>query len=176
MISRGVNSPHTTSCGRLFDAVAALCGIRQRVTYEAQAAMELEAAVDRAAIGEVEPYPFEISFESGLGRLEPGPMWLELLRDLRHHVATGVIAARFHAGLAQAMANLADLLAQRHGDACRGRIALSGGVFQNRVFSELLIAGLQSRGLAVLRHRLTPPNDGGLSLGQAAVAAARVMQ
>jgi len=175
MIARGVNTPHTSSCGRLFDAVAAVCGLRQRVTYEGQAAMELEAAVDRTAMREVDAYPFEVSFAAGLARIDPRPMWLALLSDLRDRAATGVIAARFHAGLAQSIANMIDLLAQRYRDPWCGRIALSGGVFQNREFSEALIGHLESRGLAVLRHAVVPPNDGGLSLGQAAVAAARTM-
>ena len=102
-------------------------------------------------------------------------MWLALLRDLRDGASMGTIAARFHAGLAQALAKMIDQLAQRHHDTWRRRIALSGGVFQNRVLSEALIEQLESRGLVVLRHIHVPTNDGGLSLGQATVAAARTM-
>ncbi|MDQ3269268.1 MAG: carbamoyltransferase HypF [Pseudomonadota bacterium] len=173
MITSGLNSPLTSSCGRLFDAVAAVVHWRDCVSYEGQAAIELESAVDRTALDDGKAYPFSITDEDGIPRLEPGPMWEELLRDLAAGVAAGVVAARFHAGLAQGLTAMAQHLASTHGDRCCGRVALSGGVLQNRVLAEATIGGLEAAGFAVLRHHRVPANDGGLSLGQAAIAAAR---
>ena len=177
MIESGFNSPVTSSCGRMFDAVAAVIGLCQVVSYEGQAAIELEAAVDVAAQRD-EGYPFEIADEAGLPRLEPRPMWQALLRDLREGIPAGVIAARFHSGLAAALSDMVGHLTTLHGDAklqrapWAGRIALSGGVFQNAVLTEALIRRLEAKGLDVLRHAQVPANDGGLSLGQATIAAA----
>lgn len=175
MMGAEFNSPLTSSVGRLFDAVSAVVDLRQTVSYEGQGAIELEAAVDPAALDDGQAYPFAIDDDDGLARLEPRPMWLELLQDMRCHVATAVIAARFHAGLADGLARMVDHLAARHHDVWHGRIALSGGVFQNAVLSERLIGQLESRGLSVLRHARVPSNDGGLSLGQATIAAARAI-
>ncbi|MGH8282921.1 MAG: carbamoyltransferase HypF [Gammaproteobacteria bacterium] len=175
MIESGFNSPLTSSCGRLFDAVAAVVGLRQTVVYEGQAAMELEAAVDATALADGKPYPFAISVEDELPRLDPQPMWQALLCDLREGVSVGVMAARFHTGLAQAIALMIQHLSTLHDNAWAGRVALSGGVFQNAVLSVELIRRLESRGLKVLRHARVPANDGGLSLGQAAIAAARAI-
>jgi hydrogenase maturation protein HypF len=153
MAETGVNSPLTTSVGRLFDAVAALCGLRTHATYEGQAAVELEAACDLAELGAYE-----------LPGLDPRPAIESLVRDVAAGVAIGVVAMRFHRGLADATA-----------EACRATghelVVLSGGVFQNRVLLELTREALD--GLRVLVPRLLPPNDGGISYGQAAVAAAR---
>ncbi|MDQ3494312.1 MAG: carbamoyltransferase HypF [Pseudomonadota bacterium] len=173
MIASGLNSPLTSSCGRLFDAVATVVRWRDSVSYEGQAAIELESAVDRAALDDGKAYRFSITDEDGIPRLEPGPMWRELLRDLAAGVAAGVVAARFHAGLAQGLTRMAQHLASPHGDRCCDRVALSGGVLQNRVLAEATIGGLEAAGFAVLRHQRVPANDGGLSLGQAAIAAAR---
>lgn len=175
MIAARFNAPLTSSCGRLFDAVAALLGLCDSASYDGQPAVELEAIVDATALRDGRAYPFAIEQQDGLPRLEPGPMWRSLLDDLRGGVAAGVIAARFHAGLAHGLAKMLDHLASLHG-ACRGeRIALSGGVFQNATLSHELIRLLQARGLEVLRHRSMPANDGGLSLGQACVAAAQLL-
>ncbi|MDQ3512036.1 MAG: carbamoyltransferase HypF [Pseudomonadota bacterium] len=174
MIASGFNSPLTSSCGRLFDAVAAVVGLRQAVGYEGQAAIELEAAVDHSALADGRGYPFAIATDDGrLPHLEPRPMWRAVLRDLQDDTPVGTIAARFHAGLAAGLAGMVDHLAALHGDAWAGRVALSGGVFQNAVLSEALIRRLQAKDLQVLRHSRVPANDGGLSLGQAAIAAAR---
>ncbi|MGH8127764.1 MAG: carbamoyltransferase HypF, partial [Gammaproteobacteria bacterium] len=178
MIASGFNSPVTSSCGRLFDAVAAIAGLRQSVSYEGQAAIELEAAIDPAALHDGRAYPFSITAygaeDEDLARLDPKPMWQALLQDLGDGAPTGVVAARFHAGLAHALAMMVAYLGERYGGAWQ-RAALSGGVFQNAVLSEALIAQLEAQGLEVLTHARVPPNDGGLSLGQAAVAAARTM-
>jgi hydrogenase maturation protein HypF len=175
MLDTGFNSPLTSSCGRLFDAVAAVIGVCQQVSYEGQAAIELEAAVDTTALRDNQGYPFAIVREASLPRIEPQPMWQALLGDLRSGTAPGVIAARFHVGLAQALVQMIEHLRQRHGDLWSGRVALSGGVFQNAILSSELIRRLESRGVQVLRHAQVPANDGGLSLGQAAIAAAQTI-
>ncbi|MFW0754103.1 carbamoyltransferase HypF [Pseudomonas sp. H11T01] len=173
MLATGFNSPLSSSCGRLFDAVSAVIGLCQQISYEGQAAIELEAAADTSALGDSQGYPFAIVLADGLPRLEAQPMWRALLGDLRAGIALGVIAARFHVGLAQAVVHMVEHLRQQHGDLGSGRIALSGGVFQNAVLSGELIRRLESRGFQVLRHARVPANDGGLSLGQAAVATAQ---
>lgn len=169
MIAAGVNSPRASSCGRLFDAVAAALGIRrERVLYEGQAAIELEARVD-ATPGD--GYPFALAFGDGLPTIGYRPMWEALLADLRDGAGSAIIAARFHDGLAAALAAMAGELLTR----APGRlhaIALSGGVFQNRVLLERLLPRLAVFGLPLLTHRQVPCHDGGLSLGQAVVAAA----
>ncbi|GAA0633583.1 carbamoyltransferase HypF [Halomonas beimenensis] len=171
MIATGLNSPLSSAAGRLFDAVAALLGLRLTVSYEGQAASELEAAVEEGALAEA-GYPFAIVQDEGLPRLEPGPMWQALLADLARGETTGIMAARFHTGLAEGLAAMVEHLANHHGDRWGGRIALSGGVFQNAVLAEALVPRLEAAGWKVLRHARVPANDGGLSLGQAAVAAA----
>jgi hydrogenase maturation protein HypF len=180
MIERGVNAPLASSCGRLFDAVAAAIGLcRDRVQYEGQAAMMLEAlATEDADIA----YPFDITDADGLLQLDPTPLWGALFDDL-DIVSSAVIAARFHAGLANALASMVEAL-QSHplsreaGDSREGvyrQVALSGGVFQNRLLLEQVLQRLQASGLRVLTHRIVPANDGGLALGQAAIAAARMI-
>ncbi|MBB3191007.1 carbamoyltransferase HypF [Halomonas cerina] len=175
MLDSGFNSPSSSACGRLFDAVAALLGLCLTVSYEGQAAIELEAAVDPRALDDGHAYPFTIVTENGLPRLEPQPMWQSLLDDLCRNLPIGVMAARFHAGLADGLAAMVDHLQGQHGVIGAGRIALSGGVFQNAVLGEALIQRLETRGWQVLRHERVPTNDGGLSLGQAIVAAARTL-
>lgn len=181
MIQARVNSPTASSCGRLFDAVAAACGIcRERVFYEGQAAMELEALGDGALPcegGDGESYPFGITQAAGgLWQLEPGPMWCSLLADLRQQAPARQVALRFHRGLALAVARLAQqLCAAPGGPAAGAPIALSGGVFQNRLLLELLLPRLRTLGRPVLTHREVPAGDGGLALGQAVIAAARGM-
>lgn len=175
MIASAFNTPMTTSCGRLFDAVAAVAGLRQQVSYEGQAAIELEALVDPAALGGVGGYPFAIAEIDGLPRLDPAPMWRELLRDLQDGAEAAHVATRFHAGLADALARMVSHLSQLQGDVWGGRIALSGGVFQNAALAGLLIQKLEAADLTVLRHARVPANDGGLSLGEAVVAAAQAI-
>jgi hydrogenase maturation protein HypF len=175
MMASGFNSPMTSSCGRLFDAVAAVVGLRQTVSYEAQAAIELEAAVDPDALLD-EGYPFALTIMDALPRLDARPMWDALLRDLNAGSSIGTVAARFHTGLARALVLMLDHLARRLGEAWTGRIALSGGVFQNAILSAELIRQLEAKGLQVLQHSQVPANDGNLSLGQAVIAAARTME
>lgn len=173
MMARGLNSPLSSSCGRLFDAVAAALGIcREALAYEGQAAIELEAMARPCLATCGEGYPFELTGgDAGLA-LDPAPLWPALLADLTLGGEVGVMAARFHLGLARALVAAARRLADRHGVAT---CALSGGVFQNRTLFEGVSAGLRAAGFAVLAHRQVPANDGGVALGQAAVAAARYL-
>ena len=174
MIAKGVNCPQSSSCGRLFDAVAAALGIcRDRAGYEGQAAIELEACVTAAALDTAgEGYPFAFTASEAVSVLECAPMWQALLDDLMRGATPAIIAARFHLGLARALLTLTSRLLERNELKCDARVALTGGVFQNRLLFETLAAGLRARGVTVLGHARVPANDGGLSLGQAAIGAA----
>jgi hydrogenase maturation protein HypF len=173
MMATGFNALPSSSCGRLFDAVAAALGIcRSSVEYEGEAALRLEAM----AVSSNDPgaYPFDIRIEGGMRWLASAPMWLELLSDLRRQVPARDIARRFHRGLAQALVRLVvSLVATMALERRVERIALSGGVFQNQLLFEAVERSLLSHGLQVLSHARVPCNDGGLSLGQAAICAAR---
>jgi hydrogenase maturation protein HypF len=162
----GTNSPRTSSAGRLFDAVSAICGVRDSVTYEGQAAVELEQRVEMDEHG---AYP---------ATLVDGPPLViaghDLVRcaveDLMSGVDVGRVAARFHNGLAGAVTRA--VLRAGEGTGLE-TVALSGGVFQNLVLLERVVRELEDAGLRVLVHSRVPPNDGGICLGQAVVAAAR---
>jgi hydrogenase maturation protein HypF len=171
MIERGINAPRASSCGRLFDAVAAALGLCfDQQGYEGDAAARLEALAARSGEPRSAPYPFVLLQPPGDGpmTLDPTPMWRALLDDLAAGVDAGAVAMRFHRGLAQALAETCRTLAP----AGVSDVALSGGCFQNRILLEETAARLRSAGFAVFSHRQVPANDGGLSLGQAAVAAA----
>jgi hydrogenase maturation protein HypF len=171
MLERGLNSPLTSSCGRLFDALAGLLGIcRERISYEGQAAIELEALVDEAALAAAIAYPFDLAQSNDAWVLDPSPCWEAVMSDLQQAVPAASIAARFHMGLADAVVHTAIRLARQHGI---DTIALSGGVFQNRILFERVVARLREMQLVPLTHRAVPANDGGLSLGQAVIGAAR---
>jgi hydrogenase maturation protein HypF len=174
MMERGLNAPLTSSAGRLFDAVAASLGLGgETIAYEGQAAIELEALA-AGAIGDAGAgYRLGLS-NTGAGRvLDPGPLWHTLFAELAAGVAPAVIAARFHLGFCDALAELTGQIAAEQG---LDRVALSGGVFQNRLVLEGLCVRLRERGLTPLTHAQVPANDGGLSLGQAVVAAAKSIQ
>ena len=168
MIARGVNAPLSSSAGRLFDAAAAAIGICvDRQDFEGQAAMALEAlATPHAA--EAGAYPFMIETADGVHKLVWAPLWAALLDDLSNGVDRGKIAARFHNGLAEGLTLLIEEVAAETGI---GTVALSGGVMQNRLLLHTLFDSLTARGLRVLVHKAAPANDGGLALGQAAIAA-----
>jgi hydrogenase maturation protein HypF len=167
MARTGTAAPPTTSAGRLFDAVAALCGIRGVVTYEGQAAAELEAACDPAERGR---YPLPLRTKGGGVELDARPLVTAVAADVAAGAGVGVVAARFHNALAAATAEAVERLAAERG---LGTAVLSGGVFQNRVLLEGVADRLERGGLRVLIPVRLPPNDGGISYGQAAVAAAR---
>lgn len=171
MINRGINSPLASSAGRLFDAVAAATGVApQQCSYEGQAAMALEACIDKQTLKQVSPYHFKLDKQNQVYQLDPTPMWINLLNNLKAKTANNIISARFHRGLAQAIIDTSSLLASENKI---NRIVLSGGVFQNRTLFELVVTGLEKKDLQVLTHHRVPANDGGLSLGQAAIAVAR---
>ena len=167
LVSTGLGSPLTTSMGRLFDAVAALCGMRAEVNYEGQAAIELEAACDPAERGS---YPIALSGSVPSLVLDPRETIRRVAADSDAGVAPGVIARRFHAAVAHATVEACASAASEHGTEL---VVLSGGVFQNRRLLESVAAGLTAAGLRVLFPERLPVNDGGISYGQAAVAAAR---
>ncbi|MGH9164800.1 MAG: carbamoyltransferase HypF, partial [Acidimicrobiales bacterium] len=189
----------TTSAGRLFDAVAALLGIRPRISYEGQAAIELEAVARRAAppssatahplrplvprSGALAPdrgtravaeaaaaWPLAVERgDEGLAVLDLSPLIARVVAERDAGTPVPVIAAAFHAGLGQAAGALAVVLARTEG---LDTVALSGGVFQNALLTESVAEAVRAAGLTVLVHRRVPPNDGGVSIGQAAIAAA----
>lgn len=165
-IRAGVGVVPTSSAGRLFDAVASLAGIRDVASYEGQAAMELEAA---AAGGAGDPYPLPV-VDGPLLELDPRPLVSAVVDDAVRGEPAARIGARFHAALAGAIAEAC----ARVRDRCRLQtVALSGGCFQNRLLTEQAAARLAERGFEVLLHARVPPGDGGIALGQAAVAAWR---
>jgi hydrogenase maturation protein HypF len=172
MLARSINSPWTTSAGRLFDAVSSLLDLRQRVSYEGQAAMELEFALDDGA-GD-DSYPFETRREpcapdgAGLLIVDWAPIILALLDDVRKNIPVGRISRRFHNTLAEIIVAVAQTGEER-------RIALTGGCFQNRYLTERTVHRLEREGFRAYWHQRVPPNDGGISLGQA-VAVVRSMQ
>jgi hydrogenase maturation protein HypF len=156
MLAKGINSVPTSSMGRLFDAVAALLGIRQVVTYEGQAAIELEVA---AAPDVDEPYQFDLSGEL----FDAAPIFAAIVADLRQGLATAVIAAKFHNAVADLIVQLSLQMRRQHG---LNQVALSGGVFQNVTLLETAVRQLHYHNFEIFTHRLVPPNDGGLALGQ----------
>jgi hydrogenase maturation protein HypF len=185
MLDRQVNTPQTSSAGRLFDAVAALCGVRDRVTYEGQAAVELEwlasgVPVDRG-------YPFELVWDThspsadgpdppaeqfgyrvGPLVIDTRPLITAVAHEANQGVTPAVIARRFHTTLVEIVAEVCSQLRATGGP---DAVVLSGGVFLNALLTSEVSSRLQSAGLRVYRHRLVPPGDGGLSLGQLAIAA-----
>jgi hydrogenase maturation protein HypF len=166
MARRGVNSPPTSSAGRLFDAAAAILGVRDAINYEGQAAVELEQLADPAETG---AYP--AALEAGHPFQARGSDLLHgVIDDLTSGVPAPVIAARFHHGVAALIEAGCLAMRDRYGlDA----VALSGGVFQNLLLLHATVGRLEARGFRVLVHSRVPCNDGGISLGQAVVAAAR---
>ena len=161
----GLNSPQTSSMGRLFDAVSALIGLRQEVNYEAQAAIELESHADREETG-----AFLFGIREGL--LDPSPVIRSIVSDLSDGVSVPVIAARFHNGVAQAVLEVCTSAREKHG---LGRVVLSGGVWQNMFLMRRTVDLLRGDNFEILIHRKVPANDGGLALGQAAIAAHKIL-
>lgn len=165
MLEKGINSPLTSSAGRLFDGVAALAGLRSRMSYEGQAAIELEGVAEKGRAGQ--PYPFELLTKGSGLVLDWRPAIKALLHDVGSGVSTNDIGATFHHSLALASTLLCSEIRRSSG---LDRVVLSGGVFQNRLFSEEMVTLLEKNGFSVYTHRLVPPNDGGLALGQAVIA------
>ncbi|MEP6659548.1 MAG: carbamoyltransferase HypF [Acidimicrobiales bacterium] len=171
LVAKG-GGPVTTSVGRLFDAVAALLGGRQRVSYEAQAAIELETmarSVDRHLASSF-PGTVGVAHVDGMAVFDPAPLLAAIIDARDAGTPPPLVAAGFHTALGRASALLAAELADAH---ALDTVALTGGVFQNALFAEIVQFELEALGKRVLVHRAVPPNDGGISIGQAAVAAAR---
>jgi hydrogenase maturation protein HypF len=172
-LETGFNSVPTSSMGRLIDAVAALAGVCQKASYEAQAAIELEALVDghmlphTAELNEI-GYVFRYIESGGVTLIDPAPLIRQIATDAQAGRAAGWIATRFHAALVALVIRVCNDVRTQTGV---GRVALSGGVFQNVVLLGGAVRELRRSGFTVLVHRRVPPNDGGLALGQVAVAA-----
>jgi len=164
MIAKRINTPVTSSVGRLFDAVASLVGLRHRASFEGQAAMEMEFAIESPTN---ESYTFEIS--EGLPRIVNWqPMMKEILNDLRRARSVATISAKFHDTLAEIIVAVAKQIDQE-------KIVLTGGCFQNRSLTEATINRLIKEGFRPYWHQRVPPNDGGIALGQI-ISAARSQQ
>ncbi|MCC5645613.1 carbamoyltransferase HypF [Nostoc sp. CHAB 5824] len=176
LIEKRINSPPASSVGRLFDAVAAAIGVyRDECSYEGQAAIAMEAIVDVSSLNndkETLIYPFSFSFSDSIYCIDPRPMWQALLDDLQQQISQPVIAAKFHQGLANAIVEMVKHLCQEN---LISQVALTGGVFQNCILLEQVSKRLKTLGIQVITHSLVPVNDGGLSLGQAVIAAAQLI-
>jgi hydrogenase maturation protein HypF len=167
-LARRINCPLTSSAGRLFDAVAALIGVREEIDYEAQAAIELEMLVpDEWDQSEETSYPFSIIHEGEMRVIKLGGLFSAVINDVKAHIPTPIISLRFHNTVAHIMLEMCKLITRDTGIT---QVALSGGVFQNRLLLKLATAALQREGFKVLTHHLVPCNDGGISLGQAIIA------
>lgn len=167
-LDRHLNTVPTSSMGRLFDAVSALIGVRQVATFEGEAAIELERCAASAA--DDSAYAFAITDGDWPLPLDPAPVLRALIADGRAGIAPALLSARFHAAVAQAIVTSAGLIRQRTG---LDRVALSGGVFQNRRLLALVQQGLTAAGFTVLTHRQLAPNDSSLAFGQAVIAASQ---
>jgi hydrogenase maturation protein HypF len=166
MLTQRINSPLTTSAGRLFDAASAIVGLATVSSFEGQGAMALEFA---ASQDDPDPYPMAITKAEGPLVLDWGPMIEAMLTDIGAGIDAGIVASRFHAGLERGIVEVARQVGHP-------RVALTGGCFQNRVLTERTARALRADGFEVLLHSRVPPNDGGISLGQAIVAAASTGQ
>lgn len=178
MRASGTNSPFSSSCGRLFDAAAAISGLAwDRQSFEGQAAMLFEAALDPQALKEPDDlaYPFTIPLIGGKGLpyIEPLAMWRAMLGDLLLQTPVGVISARFHRGLAKAIGRMIRRLTE---DTGIDTVALTGGCFQNATLHRLVRQEVEALGLLALTHKNVPANDGGLALGQAVVGLAHLQK
>jgi len=163
MLRKGLHSPLTSSCGRLFDAIAALAGLRDSNVYEGQAAIEWEQILEVDHYG----YSGHTTRQDGAWVMDALPMFAQAVADIRSGLRLSLISARFHNGLASL---LADALIQVAAATGLRRVALSGGVFQNACLNGQLESLLREGGLEVYGHQEIPPNDACISLGQALVA------
>jgi hydrogenase maturation protein HypF len=175
MLANNMNSPMTSSCGRLFDAVAAALNCsREQISYEGQAAIELEAITPPILLDYVAGYPFALEETKGQWIINPQNMWCALLHDLKTGYDRGTIAAQFLKGLVQVITELALKICQSREDI--KAIVLSGGVFQNVLLWNSVKTSLEQAGKQVLVHKKFPTNDGGLALGQAVIGATQLIR
>jgi hydrogenase maturation protein HypF len=182
-IERKINAPLSSSMGRLFDAISALLGIRGEIDYEGQAAVELEMAalssviartipseakgLDEAISGNNESYPYRIVGDEGIRIVRLKDLLSAVIEDLHQGISKGKISVKFHNTVARMINEMCHFIADETGVR---QVALSGGVFQNRLLSEKTVSLLESSGFQVFTHRQVPCNDGGISLGQAVIA------
>jgi len=182
-IERKINSPLSSSMGRLFDAISAVLGIRGEIDYEGQAAVELEMAayssviarpvpseareLDEAISGNNENYPYHIVEDEGIRIVRLRDLFSAVIEDLHQGISKGRISVKFHNTVAQIINEMCQLIADETGVS---QVALSGGVFQNRLLLRKTVSLLESSGFQVFIHRQVPCNDGGISLGQAVIA------
>ncbi|MCK5434732.1 MAG: carbamoyltransferase HypF, partial [Dehalococcoidales bacterium] len=165
-IEKKINSPLTSSCGRLFDAVSALIGVRSEIGYEAQAAIELEmVACDE--VYETNYYPFSIVEQDGLSLVKLQDLFSAIVCDLQSNTAKAIISVKFHNTVAQLTNKLCQIISHKKGIS---QVVLSGGVFQNRLLLRKTVSLLEASGFTVFTHKQVPCNDGGISLGQAVIA------
>jgi hydrogenase maturation protein HypF len=164
-VDKGINTPLTSSCGRLYDAVSALLDVCKTITFEGQAAIELEMC--STATGSQRPYAYGLEEQNGMWQVRVRPLLEAILNDIRSGVPVQQIGLRFHDTLARVITDVATRVAAETGIS---RVALSGGCFQNRLLLRRTLPLLQEAGFDVLFHRQVPCNDGGISLGQAAIA------
>jgi hydrogenase maturation protein HypF len=171
MLKQGINSPLTSSAGRLFDAVASLTGLRQRMSFEGQAAMEMEFSVAAvASTDETYSLPTLIAApgkDSSHLIIDWAPVIMQILNDRQHGIPTGMMSARFHNTLAEVVVQVAQQMGER-------RVVLSGGCFQNRYLTERTVMRLEQEGYRAYWHQRVPPNDGGIALGQLYAAGVRL--
>jgi len=165
-IQRKINSPLTSSCGRLFDAVSALIGVRGEIEYEAQAAIELEM-LTYDEVDEADHYPFSITEQDGLSVVKLRDLFSAIIPDLQNGTTQARIAKRFHNTVARMIVELCQKILDKTGIT---QVVLSGGVFQNRLLLRKAVSLLEADGFKVFTHRQVPTNDGGISLGQAVIA------
>jgi len=166
-IDRKLNAPLTSSCGRLFDAIASLIGIRDNIDYEAQAAIEMEMAATDFVPGDSMNYPFDVEEQAGVKIIRLGRLFDAILLDVKNHASKAEIACRFHNSLARMIVLMCQKLSNKTGVKT---VALSGGVFQNRLLFHLVLSILKEKDFRVLTHKQVPTNDGGIALDQAVIA------
>ncbi len=165
-LEKNINSPLTSSCGRLFDAVSALIGVRSVIEYEAQAAIELEMLACEE-VSETGSYPYSVIESDGVSIIKLQDLFSAIIHDLHSNTPAARIAARFHNTAARMIAELCQIISSK---TSLTKVALSGGVFQNRLLLRKAVALLESGGFEVFTHRQAPCNDGGISLGQVVIA------
>ncbi|MGM3308439.1 carbamoyltransferase HypF [Anabaena sp. WFMT] len=177
IIEKGINSPLTSSVGRLFDGVAAAIGIcREESSYEGQAAIEMEAIADVNILNNDEEtlnYTFKFEKSDNIYYIDTSSIWREILNDINQHISSSEIAAKFHKSLAITVVKMVKQIRQKHEFY---QVALTGGVFQNRILLKQVKMQLEKSEINVLTHSIVPANDGGLSLGQAVIAAAKYLK
>jgi len=168
MISKKINSPETSSLGRLFDGISAIIGIRNKVSFEGQAAMELEMLSDENM---EETYDYEWTSEDNISRILTAPIIKGVVSDVQNGVHPSVIGGKFHGTVIRMFTELCEITRK---DTDIEQVALSGGVFQNSILLSGMIKALEENRFKVYTHKLVPANDGGISLGQAVIAAGSV--